>query len=82
MEKKASAFAKKSPIQGWLDKNSYDGGYDAKLYRHKSKTKPKVTTKPVAKKTSTKPKKDLIGSALADRSRRYNPYKNINKAVN
>lgn len=76
-----SAFDKNS-VQDWIAKNSYKGGYDDQLYKHKSKTKP------VAKKTvvKTKPvmrpkKKNMIDAAIAEHKRVRKPYNLVNKMV-
>ena len=74
---KSSAFEK---TQNWIKKNSYQGGYDKQLYKHKSK--PKTVSKPKTKRiAAVTPKTNLIDSALADRNRRYKPYKIVNKAA-
>ena len=78
---KRSAFDN-TPISDWLKKNTYKSKYEDKLYKHKSKSNP-VAKKTVAKaKTPTKPKKNLIGSALAEHKRTRKPYKIVNKLIN
>jgi len=75
-----SAFDKNATkvddIQNWISKNSYQGGYDKKLYKHKSKPKVVVAVKPKPKVVK-KRKVDLVADAIADRERRYKPYSAI-----
>jgi len=77
-----SAFDKNATkiddMQNWISKNSYQGGYDKKLYKHKSKPKVVVAVKPKPKAVVVKkPKVDLVANAIADRERRYAPYKTV-----
>jgi len=71
-----SAFDKNATkvddIQNWISKNSYQGGYDKKLYKSKPKVVVAVKPKP---KVVKKLKVDLIAATMADRERRYDPYK-------
>ena len=56
-------------VQDWVSKNSYGGGYENKLYKHKGKTNvvAKVTPKRVV---VAKPKRDILGDTIKDTTSR------------
>ena len=71
----------KGPESGralWESVNKKTPGGIESINKKKTVTKPKKVVKP--KSSAFSKKKDLIGDALKDRSRRYTPYKRIDSA--
>ena len=80
-----SAFEsnKLGSAQNWINKNSYKGGYDNKLYKHQGTIKTSnVLGDKQRVKLRDKPEKDLIANVQADRKRRYEPYKIVKPLSN